>query len=67
MKTAQEWQTELAGETSIESIHRIQTDAIIEGMLRGATIVDGFREDGDGDLRCIRDNIKYAAKELTTP
>ena len=28
MKTAQEWQEELAGETSIESIQAIQADAL---------------------------------------
>ncbi len=29
MKTAQEWQAELNGETSIESIQRIQDDALV--------------------------------------
>jgi len=30
MKSAEEWQEELAGETSIESIRQIQSDALLD-------------------------------------
>lgn len=33
MKTAEEWQNELAGETSVESYRRIQSDAIYAAAL----------------------------------
>ena len=33
MKTAKEWQEELAGETSISSIQHIQADALVEALL----------------------------------
>lgn len=32
MKTAKQWQEELAGETSVESIQSIQTDALVAAM-----------------------------------
>lgn len=32
MKTAEQWQEELCGETSVESIRRIQTDALAQAL-----------------------------------
>jgi hypothetical protein len=32
MKTAEHWQEELAGETSVQSIRQIQADSLCEGL-----------------------------------
>lgn len=64
MKIANEWQKELSGETSIESIKSIQADAWRQGMLDAADIVNQCRGE-ESDLRCVRDRIIIEAAHKT--
>ena len=55
MKKAKQWQQELAGETSVQSIKEIQLDAWRDGMMEAAAVVQSL--DGDDvfePVECIK-------------
>ena len=54
MKTAKQWQEELAGETSVQSIQRIQVDALVSA----ASIVVQARRAG---LNPISELVTFTA------
>lgn len=53
MKTAQEWQDELAGETSLESIRAIQADA----MTHAARTITAHADSPERGFRAILKDI----------
>lgn len=71
MKTAEDWANEkfsFGADTKtdfIGLIKQIQLDAMKEGMRRAAMIPNEMRDEGESDLRCVRDRIRFAADKLT--
>jgi len=63
MKTAQQWQDELVGETSVESILAIQTDALVEAM-RIASNYKKARIEAVEELKDVICNLQPAPKPI---
>lgn len=63
MKTKEQWQEELNGETSLKSIESIQKDAYLKAINDAVKVINDARGEGESDLRCIRARVQCLLDE----